>query len=85
MSHKATVSVTTVDLDIGKNSFHLIGLDGRLGSTIEIHKPTKIGLQRHVGSRGVEPSESARTPTFGRELPVLEVLLPCLARSRDRR
>ena len=52
MSHKATVSVTTVDLDIGKNSFHLIGLDGRLGSTIEIHKPTKIGLQHHVGSRG---------------------------------
>ena len=35
-SHKATGVVTTIRIDIGKNSFHLIGLDGRLGSTAEV-------------------------------------------------
>ena len=28
MSGKATDQVTTIGIDIGKNSFHLIGLDG---------------------------------------------------------
>jgi hypothetical protein len=37
-SHKATGVVTTIGIDIGKNSFHLIGLDGRLGSTIEFRE-----------------------------------------------
>ncbi len=32
MARKATDQVTTIGDDIGKNSFHLIGLDGRLGS-----------------------------------------------------
>jgi hypothetical protein len=32
MSRKSTDGVTTIGIDIGKNSFHLIGLDGRLGS-----------------------------------------------------
>ena len=33
MARKATDQVTTIGIDIGKNSFHLIGLDGCLGST----------------------------------------------------
>ena len=32
MSRKATDRVTTIGIDIGKNGFHLIGLDGRFGS-----------------------------------------------------
>ena len=28
MTRKATEQVTTIGIDIGKNSFHLIGLDG---------------------------------------------------------
>jgi hypothetical protein len=28
MSRKSTDVVTTIGIDIGKNSFHLIGLDG---------------------------------------------------------
>ena len=32
MARKATNQVTTIGIDIGKNSFHLNGLDGRLGS-----------------------------------------------------
>ena len=34
MSRKATDSVTTIGLDIGKNNFHLIGLDVRFGSRL---------------------------------------------------
>jgi hypothetical protein len=29
MARKATDQVTTIGIDIGRNSFHLIGLDGR--------------------------------------------------------
>ncbi len=32
MSRKATDRVTTIGIDIDKNGFHLIGLDGRIGS-----------------------------------------------------
>ncbi len=32
MTRKATDQVTTIGIDIGKNSFHLIGLDGGFGS-----------------------------------------------------
>ncbi len=36
MSRKATNSVTTIGIDSGKNSFHLIGLDARFGSESDI-------------------------------------------------
>ena len=32
MARKATEQVTTISIDIGKNSLHLIGLEGCLGS-----------------------------------------------------
>ncbi len=32
MTRKATDQVTTIGIDIGKNGFHLFGLDGRFGS-----------------------------------------------------
>ena len=38
MSRKATDRVTTIGIDIGKNGFHLIGLDGRLGSKADSRK-----------------------------------------------
>ena len=36
MSHKATEQVTTIGIDIGKNNFHLIGLDG--AGNIVVHR-----------------------------------------------
>ncbi len=35
MARKVTDQVTVIGIDIGKNAFHLIGLDGRLGSRDE--------------------------------------------------
>ncbi len=35
MAHKVTNQVTKIGIDIGKNSFHLIGLDGRFGSSTD--------------------------------------------------
>ncbi len=35
MARKATDQVTTIGIDIGKNSFHLIGLYGRRGSCVD--------------------------------------------------
>ncbi len=35
MARKATNSVTKRGVNIGKSSFHLIGLDGRCGSTTD--------------------------------------------------
>ena len=34
MVRQATDQVTTIGIDIGKNSFHLIGLYGRFGSRL---------------------------------------------------
>ena len=34
MTRKATDQVTTIGIDIGKNGFHLFGLDGRFGSRL---------------------------------------------------
>ncbi len=36
MARKATDQVTKRGVNIGKSSFHLIGLDGRLGSPAEV-------------------------------------------------
>ncbi len=36
MSRKATDQVTTIGIDIGKNNFHLIGLDG--AGNIVLHR-----------------------------------------------
>ncbi len=36
MSRKATGRVTTIGIDIGKNGFHPIGLDGRFGSIVAV-------------------------------------------------
>ncbi len=38
MSRKATDRVTTIGIDIGKNGFHLIGLDDRFGSKPEVQR-----------------------------------------------
>ncbi len=35
MARKATEQVTTIGIDIGKNTFHLIGFDDRSGSTTD--------------------------------------------------
>ncbi len=50
MSHKATNVVTTIGVHIGKNDFHLIGLDGRFGSradsTVTVSIRSLLGLKR---------------------------------------
>ncbi len=38
MAGKATNQVTRIGIDIGKNSFYLIGLDGRFGSKAEVSR-----------------------------------------------
>ncbi len=38
MARKATNQVTTIDIDISKNSSRLIGLYGRFGSTTEVSR-----------------------------------------------
>ncbi len=38
MARQATDQVTTIGIDIGKNSFYLIGLDGCFGSKAEVQR-----------------------------------------------
>ena len=56
--------MTTIGIDIGKNSFHLIGLDGRLGSKADENGPsapgppadlklTQFGVNRTLGHEGL--------------------------------
>ena len=63
MTRKATDQVTTIGIDIGKNSFHLIGLDGA-GNIVQRRKlsrgqlivrlanvpPCLIGMEACVGA-----------------------------------
>ena len=48
MARKATDRVTTIGINIGKNCFHLIGLDGRLGSEAD---PSVLSVQRPLFHR----------------------------------
>ncbi len=43
MARKATEQVTTIGIDIGKNTFHLIGFDDRSGSTTDSHDLPLLG------------------------------------------
>ncbi len=45
MSRKATNSATTIGIDIGKNNFHLIGLDGA-GNIVLRRKLSRSQVQR---------------------------------------
>ncbi len=47
MTRKATEQVTTIGIDIGKDSFHLICLDVRVGSQPEVSDG-----HENVGFRG---------------------------------
>ena len=42
MTRKATDAVTTMGIDIGKISLHLIGLEGCFGSTIGFRKKSAV-------------------------------------------
>ncbi len=62
MSRKATDPVTTIGIDIGKNSFHLIGLDGRCGSwfvLLPLSTPKIIGCVSEHG-RSIPLAEMPR-------------------------
>ena len=45
MARKATDQVTTISIDIGKNTVHLIGLDGRFGSKADLEEARSITYQ----------------------------------------
>ncbi len=45
MSRKATDRVTTIGIDIGKNGFHLFGLDGRFGSQAAVGEARPVTYQ----------------------------------------
>ncbi len=45
MARKATDQVTTISIDIGKNTVHLIGLDGRFGSKAAVGEARSVTYQ----------------------------------------
>ena len=44
MARKATNQVTTIGIDIGKNSFHLIDPNVRFGSFADMQRRSELGL-----------------------------------------
>ena len=58
MTRKAKEQVATTGIDIGKNSLHLIGLEGCSGSRAD---ENRLPVPRRL--LGVEPTESARKQT----------------------
>jgi len=63
MARKATDQVTKRGVKIGKSSFHLIGLDGRLGSRGDSFRLPRMRLLLRV-----RQTKSARNGTFGEEV-----------------
>ena len=72
MSGKATDQVTTIGIDIGKNNFHLIGLDGageivlrrkqsrsQMNGKAPLHEQPQEGLLRGE-AQGVEGPSTSR-------------------------
>ncbi len=55
MARKATDPVTTIGIDIGKNNFHLIGLDGAGNNVLRRRRPRiawrVLAGERHYGRR----------------------------------
>ena len=50
MSHKSTPStISTIGIDIGKNSFHLVGLDQR-GAIVLQQKVSRAQLERRLAN-----------------------------------
>src|SRR5947199_7093224 len=50
MSHKSTPStISTIGIDIGKNSFHLVGLDQR-GAILLQQKVSRAQLERYLAN-----------------------------------
>ncbi len=66
MARKATDQVTKRGVKIGKSSFHLIGLDGRLGSTSDSRD---LPLPRLLS--GVKRTKSAGKQTYALECRLL--------------
>jgi hypothetical protein len=51
MSNKSNANVATMGIDIGKNSFHVVGLDRR-GATAEVSPPSSsVGCSACIGRR----------------------------------
>ncbi len=59
ITRKVTEQVTTIGIDIGKNTFHLIDLDGRLRSQAEVQRLAPLRLLL-----GVKRTKSARKQTW---------------------
>jgi hypothetical protein len=63
MARKATEQVTTIGIDIGKNSLHLIGLEDCLGSIFRLSRchracPDLRATRKEKGEVGHWPRES---------------------------
>ena len=58
MDCRATEQVATIGINIGKNSLHLIGLEGCFGSTADQQPVHPVSLLS-----GGEPKESVEKPT----------------------
>ena len=66
MTRKATDSVTTIGIDIGKNSLHLTGLEDRCGSSFPL-----TALTDPRPESGVKQSKSTRTSAYRRKAAVI--------------
>ena len=60
MSQKLNTAITVVGIDIGKNSFHVVGLDQRGAIALRHHL---VGTDEH-GRRDVEGAAKAALPQF---------------------
>jgi len=64
MSQKLNSEVAVIGIDIGKNSFHIVGQDrrgarGRSGRAARLNKTT-ITLPRRPWQRAIQPAADAR-------------------------
>jgi transposase len=73
MSHQSTPSVATIGIDIGKNTFHLVGLDRRGNIVLQL-KTSRAQLERRLANvpRCLIGMEACpRTHHIGRQLGAL--------------
>ena len=78
ITRKVTEQVTTIGIDIGKNTFHLIGLDGRLGSIVPVHRGSQLRPDLKA-----QRKESVRIGTSRPEGPKLKAKRTCIGHGRD--
>jgi hypothetical protein len=73
MSNKSTAIVATMGIDIGKNSFHVVGLDGR-GAIVPAGRDGPADAMLQVGGGDASPGAGRRALEEQKPPPVGAVL-----------